>query len=74
MNGNSFSSGEVSFWCLDNEDSDLKSYDSSTVSVISNTAICEPCFYLGEVEIAYRKEYMAEAKMLDLIGNLSLFL
>ena len=49
--------GEVSFWCLDYEDDNLKSYDSSTVSVCTNTAICEKNFSLGDLNIEYRKEH-----------------
>ncbi len=49
--------GEVSFWKLDYDDDDLKSYDSSTVSVIANTAVCERSFYLGHVDFNYRKEH-----------------
>ena len=52
--------GEVSFWCLDNEDDDLKVHDSSTVSIIANTAICEPHFSLGHLEINYHKEHPTE--------------
>lgn len=52
--------GEVSFWCLDNNSDDLKAYDSSTVSVIANTAKCGEEFCLGNVEIEYRKEHPFE--------------
>ena len=52
--------GEVSFWCLDYENDDLKAYDSSTVSLIANTAKCERQFYLGHLDIAYRKEHPTE--------------
>ena len=52
--------GEVSFWCLDYDDDNLKSYDSSTVSVIANTAICERYFSLGNLEINYHKEHPTE--------------
>lgn len=49
--------GEVSFWCLDRDDDNLKAYDSSTVSVIANTSKCEPDFSLGHLEILYHKEH-----------------
>ncbi len=49
--------GEVSIWCLDYENDDLKSYDSSTVSVIADTATMEQNFSLGQLEIEYHKEH-----------------
>lgn len=49
--------GEVSFWCLDRLDDKLKSYDSSTVSVIANTSKCKQTFSLGDLEILYHKEH-----------------
>lgn len=54
------SSGEVSFWCLDNDNDDLKAYDSSTVSVLANTAKMENVFSLGNIEIAYHREHPTE--------------
>lgn len=54
---NSDKYGEVSFWCLDYENDDLKAYDSSTVSLIANTAKCDYQFYLGNLEIEYHKEH-----------------
>ena len=52
--------GEVSIWCLDNDDDQLKAFDSSTVSVIANTAKMEKKFALGHLEIEYHKEHPAE--------------
>ena len=48
--------GELSIWCLDDYWEDLKAFDSSTVSVIANTAIQSDCFLLGDLERAYLKE------------------
>ncbi len=52
--------GEVSVWCLDYENEDLKAYDSSTVSVIVNTAKCERYFSLGNLAMEYHKEHPTE--------------
>ena len=52
--------GEVSIWCLDNDDDQLKAFDSSTVSVIANTAKMEKNFGLGHIEIAYHREHPTE--------------
>lgn len=48
--------GEVSIWCVDNNTDKLKSYDSSTVSVLANIAKMEPKFLLGKLEQEYLKE------------------
>lgn len=49
--------GEVSIWSISKKSTELKYSDSSTVSVIANTAAQEPCFSLGQLEIDYRKEH-----------------
>lgn len=49
--------GEVSFWCLDRKDDKLKTFDSSKVSVIANTAKMEREFSLAHLEIEYLKEH-----------------
>ena len=49
--------GEVSIWCIDNDDSDLKNYDSSTISVLVNTAKCEDYFSLSHIEAEYHREH-----------------
>ena len=51
--------GEVSVWCLDDYWEELKTYDSSTVSVIANTAKMEDKFILGNLENAFIKEQPA---------------
>ncbi|MCR4952813.1 MAG: FRG domain-containing protein [Treponema sp.] len=48
--------GEVSIWCVDNNTDKLKSYDSSTVSVLANIAKMESTFLLGKLEQEYLKE------------------
>lgn len=53
--------GEVSIWKLNLYDDELKSYDSSTVSVIANTAKQKADeFSLGHIEIEYHKEHPTE--------------
>lgn len=53
--------GEVSIWKLNLYDDELKSYDSSTVSVITNTAKQKADeFSLGHIEIEYHKEHPTE--------------
>jgi len=49
--------GQVTFWCLDRVADELKTYDSSTVSVITNTAKMEYEFFLGDLERAYHREH-----------------
>lgn len=52
--------GEVSFWCIDNDSDELKSYDSSKACVLSCIAKAESCFSLGNIEILYHKEHPTE--------------
>lgn len=49
--------GEVSIWCIDDYWEDLKTFDSHTVSVISNTANMDVFFTLEQLEMEYLKEY-----------------
>ena len=52
--------GEVSFWCLDNDNDDLKAYDSSTVAILANTAKMEYNFSMGNIQIDYHREHPTE--------------
>lgn len=53
--------GEVSLWKLNLYDDELKAYDSSTVSVIADTAKQNSeCFSLGHIEMEYHKEHPTE--------------
>lgn len=53
--------GEVSVWKLNLYNDELKAYDSSTVSVIANTAkMNSEHFSLGHLEAAYHKEHPTE--------------
>jgi len=54
------SPGQVTIWCLDRKDDELKAYDSSTVSVIANTAKMESEFFLGNLAAAYHREHPTE--------------
>lgn len=49
--------GAVTIWCLDREADELKAYDSSTVSLIANTAKMEYEFFLGDLDMAYHREH-----------------
>lgn len=51
--------GEVSVWCVDNYSDDLKTYDSSTVSVLANVAKMYEEFLLGNLQAEYLREHPA---------------
>lgn len=57
MEKNQKNYGEVSVWVVDNYSDDLKTYDSSTVSVLANVAKMSEEFLLGNLQAEYRKEH-----------------
>lgn len=54
--------GEVSIWYIDNDNLDLRLFDSNTVSIICNISKQDSEFFLGQLEIDFLREHPTELR------------